>query len=401
MKNKTIMIMPGGNFQVPLVSKAKSLGIVTVVTDANENAACKEHADVFEVASVLDTEKNLEIARRYNVNAVLTDQFDTAVKTVAYINEKLGLRSIGINIAELFTNKFKMREFCRDNGFSCPEFKLCGTLEDAVSFADNFGYPFIIKPIDNQSSKGVLLIHNKDELEESFDVVKNFSSNKDAVLAEEFLDGAEFTVDSIKTSDSAHTLAISQKTMFTESRNVAQSLIFTYENERYDYNRLRKENEKLITAMGLPFGIAHAEYRYVNGDFYLLEIAARGGGTELSSLIVPEMSGVDNYEILITESMGTPCALSKPVKDTGKAMILEFFDFKPGRIKTINGVERIKSLPYVRKIKLDLAEGSVIKTASNDTDRIGYFIISSGNVADLLNKREELLNMLELEYESV
>ena len=39
-------------------------------------------------------------------------------------------------------------------------------------------------------------------------------------------------------------------------------------------------------------------------SFILIEMAARGGGTRISSDIVPYVSGVDNYRYLIEASVG-------------------------------------------------------------------------------------------------
>ena len=63
--------------------------------------------------------------------------------------------------------------------------------------------------------------------------------------------------------------------------------MFSHTNKKYDYEKLARLNSDMVETMGLPFGITHAEYKYYNGEFYLIEIAARGGGTRISSDIVP------------------------------------------------------------------------------------------------------------------
>ena len=40
-------------------------------------------------------------------------------------------------MAELFTNKYKMREFCQKNNFAFPEYRLCENVEQAVEFFRN------------------------------------------------------------------------------------------------------------------------------------------------------------------------------------------------------------------------------------------------------------------------
>jgi len=397
---KKIMIIPGGKFQILLVKKAKQMGLFTIVTDADENAPCREYADEFCVASALDYEKNLEIAKRYEVDAILTDQTDTAVKTVAYLNEKLNLHGIGIEKAELFTNKLKMREFCHSHNFPHPKFKICYTVDNIKIFAEEIKYPFIIKPLDNQSSKGVFLIHSLEELLEKFDLCKKYSSVENAILAEEFIDGVEFTVDSIKFPNDHLVLAISKKHQFKQNPMVTQRLLFSFDDKIYNYSKLREQHKNLVQAMNLPFGLTHAEYRNKNDEFYLIEIAARGGGSGLSSIIAPEMSGIDNYEQLINMALGNTNVLENSIlKPRVQFMLLEFFDIQCGKIKAIHGFEQIKSLPYVRTAVLNVGVSSMVEPVSNDATRAGYYIMSADTIENLQNQREKLLNMLEIEYE--
>jgi len=398
VNHKKIMIIPGGKFQIPLVKKAKQMGLFTVVTDANEDAPCREYADAFCIASALDYEKNLEIAKQYEVDAILTDQTDTAVKTVAYLNEKLNLRGIGVEKAELFTNKLKMREFCLSHNFPHPKFKRCYTVNDVELFAKEIKYPFIIKPLDNQSSKGVFLIHNQEDLLEKFELCKKYSSVENAILAEEFIDGVEFTVDSLKLPDDHFVLAISKKYQFKQNAMVTQRLLFSFEDDFYNYSKLREQHKNLVQAMDLSFGFTHAEYRNKDSDFYLIEIAARGGGSELSSIIAPEMSGIDNYEHLINAALGN-IALPQILKPQAQFMLLEFFDIQCGKIKAIHGFEQIKSLPYIKTAVLNVDVNSMVGPVSNDTMRAGHYIMSADTINNLQNQREELLGMLEIEYE--
>lgn len=46
------------------------------------------------------------------------------------------------------------------------------------------------------------------------------------------------------------------------------------------------------------------EYKYYEGKFYLIEAVIRGGGTKISSLITPTLSGYDSNEFLIKNSLG-------------------------------------------------------------------------------------------------
>jgi len=129
---KRLMLVAGGNWQCSIARKAKEMGYHVICSSLYSDSPAFRWADACEVADVLDYEKNLAIAEKHHPDAIITDQSDIAVRTVAKLNQKLGLPGIGVDMANLFSNKFLMREFCRENGFPSPSFRLCDQLDEAV-----------------------------------------------------------------------------------------------------------------------------------------------------------------------------------------------------------------------------------------------------------------------------
>ena len=127
-----IMVIAGGTWQVPLIKKAKAMGFEVVNSNLYEDSIGFEYSDFGEVADVKDRETNLKIAKKYQIDGVVTDQSDIAVPTVAFVASQLHLPTIGEEKAELFTDKFKMREFCRTHNFPYPEYKLCQSVSCSV-----------------------------------------------------------------------------------------------------------------------------------------------------------------------------------------------------------------------------------------------------------------------------
>ena len=195
--HKRIMIVAGGDWQVPITKKAKEMGLYVISSNLYEDSPAFAYADAVKIANVLDREANLACAERYKPDAVVTDQSDIAVPTVAYICQRLGLPGIGEDKASLFTNKYKMREFCKKYGFASPDFRLCTELGQAKTFLAEH-HRIIIKPIDSQSSRGVFLIETQEDLTRYFGQSMQYSNAQKAVLAEQYVEGTEFTVDGIK-----------------------------------------------------------------------------------------------------------------------------------------------------------------------------------------------------------
>ncbi|MDD6233065.1 MAG: ATP-grasp domain-containing protein [Frisingicoccus sp.] len=400
MKGKRLLIIAGGTWQVPLIKKAKELGFEVVNSNLYEDSIGFQYADFGEVSDVKDKDKNLEIAKRYQVDGVITDQSDIAVPTVAYVATKLGLPTIGEDKAALFTDKFQMREFCKDHGFPYPEYKLCSTADEVKAFLERTGKTIIIKPIDSQSSRGVHVIEHNDRIEELFEDARQYSKDGKSVIAERFIQGTEFTIDGIVTEKGHVSLAISEKKHFEYNESIASELFFSNVNSRFDYDLLRRTNNALIDSAELPFGITHAEYKFEDGQFYLIEMAARGGGTKIASDIVPIMSGVDNYACLLDFVSGKVQAAEIKVDEAlvNRCAVLKFIDVNSkGRpVKGISGVEDIRNNDHVIDFGLEFGVGDIVGEAEDDRSRVGYYIAyeeSEEKLRSLMKVIEETLKV--------
>ena len=382
-----IMIIAGGKWQCPITQLAKAKGHYVICSNLYKDSPAFEFADVGIVANVLDKDRNLEIAKRYKPDAILTDQTDIAVPTVAYLAERLDLKGIGCEVASRFTNKFKMRQITSVAGFISPQFRLCHSVDEAKKFLSKVP-TCIIKPLDSQSSRGVHVIKSEKDIEDNFDDCIQYSNVERAIVIEEYIDGTEFTVDGVKTENEYIVTAISEKEHYDYNPNIANKLVFSQNNSRYDYDKLREINTDIVKAMGLPFGLTHAEYKYKNGEFYLIEIAARGGGTKISSDIVPLVSGINSNEVYLDILLGNRVEIKK--KKHHSHAVLGFFDFKPGMVKEIEGISEAMSLVGVVDISLEIQVGDFLGKAQDDRSRCGYYIIYADSLEEL-NFREKNL----------
>lgn len=382
-----IMVIAGGSWQCPIVKTAKEMGHYVLCSNLYEDSPAFQFADEGKVANVLDKEKNLEIAREFKPDAVLTEQTDIAVPTVAYIAEQLGLKGIGVDVAKRFTNKYLMREYASKAGIPMPRYRLCHTIDEAAEFLEGKSES-IIKPIDSQSSRGIHIVHNREEIEKYFEDCVYYSNAEKAILIEEFIEGTEFTVDGIKTSSEYVVTAISEKEHYSYNPNVAKRLFFTKNNDRFDYDRLREENARMIRSMGLPFGLTHTEYKYKDGKFYLIETAARGGGTKISSDIAKLVSGIDCNRLYLNMLTGGSEEIIRG--DRHGCAVLGFFDFKPGKITDISGIREAEAMAGMHEISLEIGVGDVLGEARDDRSRCGYYILFADSAEELKDRERRL-----------
>lgn len=104
------MILGANTLQIPLIETAKKLGFITVVVSPVKSEVGHSIADISEICDIKDEDTLLAYAQRHQISGIITDQTDIAVRSVAYVAEKMGLPGIGYETACLFTDKFRMRE---------------------------------------------------------------------------------------------------------------------------------------------------------------------------------------------------------------------------------------------------------------------------------------------------
>lgn len=395
-KRKKILVLPGAVWQVPIVNKIRQMGHSPIVVSPAENSPAFEYAHRAIQSDIFAKQNYLEDIKKMQVNAVLSDECDIATKLIAELADELHLPSQGQDMAELYTNKVCMREFLRDHNLPCPAFQICHSLDEALVFYRNLNKQMIIKPIDSNSSHGVFTIHNEDELKTHFAEAQSFSREDKAVICEQYIYGTEFTVDGIMTPFGHTCLAISEKKHYAYNENIAYELFFSHDNPNFDYDLLRRTNDQFVNLSGLPFGLTHAEYKYQDGQFYLIEIGARGGGNLISAEIVPCMSGYDNYGALIKMALG-----EKDIKQPSiapelqnRCAVLEFFD-APGNggvVKAIEGEEFLSNNFNILSYQFNFKVGDTILQAACDTARIGFYIAYADSREELKQLMQEIQN---------
>lgn len=395
---KKVMVLSGMPAQIPIINKLHDMGCTVYDVNLLENSPAFAISDYSAVMNILDKEACLNYAKENNIDAIMSEQCDIATTTIAYVATELGLPNIGNEMARLYTNKFAMREFGIANGIPTPEFKICYKKQEAIDFFLNLGKKMIIKPLDSNSSRGVFTIESVENLEEHFNTSMNNSLREKAVLCERYITGTEFTVDGLVTRKGHVSLAISEKHHYPHNDNIADELFFSHKNDNYDYDLLRKTNDKFVDLSGLKFGLTHAEYKFEDGKYYLIEIGARGGGNFIGSTIVPVMSGVDNYDYIVKKHLNIEFddTLSVNPDLIDRCCVLKFFDTpdRGGIVKHIHGLDFIKGNSNVLDCKLNFGIGDYIEPARDDASRIGYYIAYENSRDEL----RELMDEIESEF---
>lgn len=391
--NKKVMILGAGEGQVPFIKICKDRGDKVIAVSIPGDYPGFALSDKNYFIDTRNKEEILRVAVSEKIDAILTDQTDVSVTTVAYVSEKLGLRGIGYNTSLKFTNKYLMREAAEKTGVAVPKFKKVESIEEALSVAEKIGYPVMIKPTDSSGSRGVYKICSPDELEKNFIISKNFST-KGEVIIEQFITGREYLVDGFAMDNKYINLDFGVKEYF-DSKNVFVSKMCMFMSASCSHSDIEEKvlntNKKLVEGMKLKFGITHAEYLYneADGNVYLVEVAARGGGVFLSSDITPTATGFNSNKVLIDYVVdGKSFDIDNIVlKDNISAWVC--FSFPTGNIIDIKGIEATKNICGVYKVDMrDVYIGKQTHVLRDDGDKYGPILI-------VASSREECYDIID------
>lgn len=387
-----ILVLGAGALQVPIIQTIQARGYNPVVVSLHNDEPGMLIVKDKVVGDFCDEEFTLQIAKDWKVIAVVTDQTDLPVRTIAYVCDHLGLPSIGYKTACLFTDKFLMREKCKEIGVKTIAYSLVGSLEEAKKFFIDLHHSAILKPINNQGSKGVYKVSSIEELEEKYAEATRYARGQ-KILIEEFITGQELVIEALAL-DGKVTNLVCGDTHYFEVKDAfaAKDRIFPSMLDEEIVNKALNLNKKIVSGFGLSRGLTHGEYIIDGHDVYLIEIAARGGGVYISSDIIPLMTGFNTTSFIL--DIATKSTVATPFIEYKKMCTCYIAFFLPeGVINEVKGVREIQSLPYVHHNNLDaLYIGKHIGKNIDKTSR--YFLIMEASDRSELEERIELVHEL-------
>ena len=394
-KKKKIMLLGGLRYLIPVIEAAHELGLHVITCDYLPDNIAHKYSDEYHNVSIIDKEAVLKLAQELQIDGIMSFAVDPGVVTAAYVQEQMGLPSFGpYESVCILQDKARFREFLRNHGFNCPWSYGFDSVDAAMTFADNYTYPAIVKPTDAAGSKGVTRVDSRIGLETAFQIaIKNSLSG--SFIIEEFIEKTGHTTG----SDS---FVVDGKFEY-----------FSFDNQYFDENspnpyvpsahswpstmplgkqeELQRELQRLISILQMRNGVFNIEARVgVNGKVYIMEVSPRGGGNRLSEVLYMA-TGVNLIKNAVRVCMGMPTENINPCVYNGAWAILmlhsdsdrEFagVEYHPDFEKTI-----ISHDVYVNK-------GDALHGFRGANDVIGHVIIRSDNV-ETIQKNVELFSSL-------
>lgn len=365
---KKIAIIGASYLQVPLIKKAKDMGLETHVFAWQVGDEGEFIADYFYPISIIEKEEILQKCREIGIDGIVSIASDLATVTVNYVANELGLIGNSPECTYVSTNKRAMRERFEACGDPSPKSICISTYDDLDESAKSLSYPLIVKPVDRSGSRGVTLVNDAENLKRAIDFAWEQGFEKAAVV-EEYVTGEEFSVECISWKGRHRFLTVTKK--YTTG---APSFIETGHMEPANISaETREKIEKVVfhalSSLGVTYGASHSEIKIrEDGEIRIIEIGARMGGDNIGSSLVELTTRVDFVKAVIETAMGVePCF---EVENIGIASIKYIFT-----AEDIIEFRNIMNKTPEKIVEYSIDE-DVSGTITDSSNRHGYYIMA-------------------------
>src|SRR5215213_1682287 len=389
----TGLFVGAGRHQRRAIARARELGLRTVAVDRNPEAL-----DFSDVAGVID------VARRHEVDGVLTVSADRAVPVVAETAETVGLPGIGVETARLMTHKVAMRRLLADAGVPQPRFAAVRTLDEARRAARTVGFPSVLKPADSGGQRGVFRLDSADDLERHLHAALAESPTEEAIV-EGFQDGLELNGLVIARDGNVELLTLSDR-LRPPGIGFGVGWIHVYPSTLFSDTLGEAERVAVhaVHALGLENGIAFPQVIAADGQAWLVEVAARIPGGQMADL-ARHAVGVDLVEIALKQALGEPVSDELARPRFQQPLAIRFLTAEPGplpagKVVRWSGLDRVLAFPGVVQADVFLIEGEEIRPVRLDGDRRGYVIAVGNTNVEALERAEAAARLLDVEVEA-
>jgi formate-dependent phosphoribosylglycinamide formyltransferase (GAR transformylase) len=297
--------------------------------------------DALGVDSLLEAVKSIE--RQLGSVDSLISVLEPLQVPLAMVRERLRIRGMDAATAHNFRDKATMKEVFAAHDLPCARHRLCSDATQAFAFARSAGYPLVGKPPAGAGAKTTAKLANDSELQ-AF-LVSTKPAVGQEVLLEEFVQGREFSFDSITLhgAEIFHNISDYHPTplLVLENQWIQWGVVLPRHIDGPPYAKIREVGPRALQALGMWTGMSHMEwFQRPDGSIAIGEVGARPPGAQFMTLM-SYAHDCDMYrlwaQLMIYEQV-TP-----PVRShaAGAAYLR---GQGTGRVKAVHGLDQVQAL---------------------------------------------------------
>lgn len=326
--------------------------------------------------------------------------FERDQEIAAALRGLLGVAGPGPADIARVRDKVTMKDLVAAVGLRVPRFVDVSSPDRVREFAEETGFPIVLKPRDGSGSQGIYLINS------SVSLAETLATPMPGYLCEEFITGVMYQVDGAIQDGIVRVLRASR--VLNSCLDYALGASFgSVANDDTDLERrLFGYSEMVLGAVGVRDSVFHLEVFVVDpsgfGEYdglVFLEVAARPGGAEVPA-VWREVYGLDLLDIAVRLQLGETPAL--PQLDlTGRAggyLLMPEPATKPCRVRSV--VSLIDRVPTMYAEVLP-EPGAILNGTGGPKETGGRFRFRAASGQEIEQAIKQVLADYRLDWEPV
>lgn len=253
-----------------------------------------------DVMGVINTEKPIGV--------VVAFGGQTAIKLTKFLDQQ-GIRILGtsadsIDVAE---DRERFEELCEKLNINRPKGKTIFTAEEALSAAEEIGYPILLRPSYVLGGQNMIVAFNDDDVIEYIKIILA-QGIENPVLIDQYMMGIELEVDGICDGEDVLIPGIMEHIERTGIHSGDSIAVYPSWNlNDVLREKIITQSKDLAIKLGTK-GLVNIQYLIYNNDLYIIEVNPR------SSRTVPYISKVTGVPMV---ELATRAMLGEKIKDMG------------------------------------------------------------------------------------
>lgn len=406
---KKLLLLGGVQTAAGLIDICHRNGALLGVTDYNKGTYIKQIADEAFDVDASDINAVVKLCKEHNYSGVITQFVDRVLPFAADVANGIGAYSpFTKEQIRMSTDKAFFKKTCMEYGVPVPRLYEISSEED-IDKEGSIEYPVIVKPVDNSSSRGMVICHNANELKAGLQIGKK-ASHSGRVIVEAYLPYDEINVTYIAQAGDIQLAAIHDR-YFNESQHgvmkVPDMYIYPSRYTNLYYETVNENVINMLKGIGVKNGSLFMQAVVHNDQVYFYEAGMR-------------LNGCKTYEILECENDYNTLEHLAYYCLTGDMGLHQKFDahFRkwyatwnvigiPGMLcdKYVN-LEALNSYPWIIKIGKSYALGTRVREHTEGTllqlvARIHLMADNKEQLFGRIQKMHELFNLVDDEGNSV
>lgn len=386
---KRLLFLGGGYADVPLIKASKRLGYYVITSGNNANDIGHKYADEYQYVDFSKKNKVLKLAKKLEIDKICPNCNDFSAISSAYVAEILNLEGHDpLVVCETLHHKDKFRSFAIDHDIPTVPARSLKPSKGSLSWAENVGFPLLVKPVDMTGGKGISKVNNSEEVNYAYTKAVQISHSK-RVLIEKFIEGSNHGFSAILKNKKVVFAFTDNEHYYLNPFMVSAASTPTFLKD-IALNKLIQLTEKIANILSLVDGIIHIQYIYRDGEPIIIEICRRPPGDLYVTLV--EMATNFSYSMEIVKGFAGMTSAEKFFpKQNGFFIRHCVMAPKNGIIRNIH---YDKSLDIKENFKI-IHEGSIISDYL--AQKISIIFVEFKSLKELKDKADNLNSFVTVE----